>query len=128
MSSCCDQSQTFGSNPVIMQWDIVRGDTAPLRIDFLEDDEVTPTDISDWTVEATAYSPKDDASDELEVVIGNGYVDITAPADITAYWGTGYSSIVSELLFDVQVTIDDRVWTPVVGTIRVIGDVTGGSL
>jgi hypothetical protein len=128
MSSCCDQSQTFGSNPVIMQWDIVRGDTAPLRVDFLQDDEVTPVDISNWTVEATTYSPKDDASDELEVVIGNGYIDITAPADITGYWGTGYSSIVSELLFDVQVTIDDRVWTPIVGTIRVIGDVTGGSL
>lgn len=128
MSSCCDQSNSFGSNPVNVQWDIVRGDTAPLRIDFLDDDEVTPVDISTWTIEATAYSPKDDASDELDVVVGNGFITVTAPSDITGYWGTGYSSIVSELLFDIQVTIDDRVWTPVIGTIRVIGDVTGGSL
>jgi hypothetical protein len=36
---------------------------------------------------------------------------------------------VTELAFDLQVTIDGAtVWTPVIGTITVLGDVTGGSL
>jgi hypothetical protein len=36
---------------------------------------------------------------------------------------------VAELTFDLQVVIENEtVWTPVIGTISVIGDVTGGSL
>jgi hypothetical protein len=35
---------------------------------------------------------------------------------------------VAELAFDLQVEVDDIVWTPVLGTIKVSADVTGGSL
>jgi hypothetical protein len=49
-----------------------------------------------------------------------------APSSITELWGTGYKTIVTELTFDLQVTIDsDTVWTPLIGTISVIGDITG---
>jgi hypothetical protein len=51
-----------------------------------------------------------------------------APASITELWGTGYKSVVTELTFDLQVTIDNTIWTPVIGTISVFGDITGGSL
>jgi hypothetical protein len=43
-------------------------------------------------------------------------------------WGTGYNSTVAELAFDLQVEINDIIWTPVLGTIKVSADVTGGSL
>lgn len=119
---------SFGADPVIIKWNIVRGDTSPLRIEFLEDDEVTFFDTEGWEFLSTAYDRKTDILDELEVVAHDGYVDITAPASITENWGTGYSSVVSELMFDLQVKIDDTVWTPVIGTISVMGDVTGGSL
>jgi hypothetical protein len=122
-------TQYFGADPVNIQWTIVRGDTSPLRIEFYENDEVTFYDTSTWTYSASAYLTKDDVIDSLETIPGDGYVEILASPEITSLWGTEYSQVVAELLFDLQVTIDNEtVWTPVIGTIRVLGDVTGGSL
>ena len=123
----CD-TEIFGSNPANIVWNVVRGDSATLRVDFLEDDEVTTVDISDWEFVASAYDFKADATDELEVEIEDGYVIITATPDITVNWGLGYRKRIAELAFDLQVTIDDTVWTPIIGTISVAGDVTGGTL
>ena len=118
--------EVFGADPARIKWSVVRGDTSPLRVEFLQDDESTYFDISDWTFEATSYDPQSDALDSLEVTPGNGYVDIMAPASITELWGTGYKSVVTELTFDLQVTIDEEtVWTPLIGTISVLGDITG---
>ena len=121
--------QVFGADPMNLKWQIVRGDTSPLRVEFYEDDEVTLYDTTDWEFAASAYDFKADTVDELDIEVGDGYVIITAPSDITQYWGTGYRSSVAELAFDLQVIVDgETVWTPIVGTISVIGDVTGGSL
>jgi len=118
--------EIFGADPARIKWNIVRGDTSPLRVEFLQDDEVTYFDTSDWTYEATSYDPQSDFLDSLEVTPGVGYVDIMAPASITQFWGTGFKSVVTELTFDLQVTIDgETIWTPLIGTISVIGDVTG---
>lgn len=118
--------ETFGADPARIKWNIVRGDTSPLRIEFLNDDEISYFDTSDWTYKASAYDPQSDFIDELEVTPGNGYVDIMAPASLTQYWGTGYKSVVTELMFDLEVTIDGvTVWTPVIATINVLGDITG---
>jgi hypothetical protein len=118
--------EVFGADPARIKWQIVRGDTSPLRVEFLEDDEVTYFDISDWEFEATSYDPQSDVLDQLTVTPGNGYVDILAPASLTSNWGLGYKTIVTELTFDLQITIDNStVWTPLIGTISVIGDITG---
>jgi len=118
--------EIFGADPARIKWNIVRGDTSPLRVEFLQDDEVTYFDTSDWTYEATSYDPQSDFLDSLEVIPGEGYVDILAPASITQFWGTGFKSVVTELTFDLQVTIDgETIWTPLIGTISVIGDITG---
>lgn len=119
--------EIFGADPARIRWTIVRGDTAPLRIEFLEDDEKTYFNTTSWTFKATAYDPKSDYLDELDVISSNGYVDIKIPPSITELWGAGYSGSVAELMFDLQVVIDnDTVWTPVIGNISVLGDVTGG--
>jgi hypothetical protein len=124
MSLC--SPEIFGADPARIKWNIVRGDTSPLRVEFLEDDETTYFDTSDWTFEATSYDPQSDVLDALEVTAGEGYVDIMAPASLTQFWGTGFKSVVTELTFDLQVTIDgDTVWTPLIGSISVIGDITG---
>ena len=117
--------EIFGADPVRIKWNVVRGDTASIRVEFLDDDEVTYFDTSDWTYSASSYDPKGDIIDELTVTPGNGYVDIVAGPDLTQYWGTGYGSQLAELSFDLEVTIDDLVWTPVIGNILVIGDVSG---
>jgi hypothetical protein len=118
--------ETFGADPVRIKWNIVRGDTSPLKIEFLQDDETTYVDTENWTYRASAYDPKTDIIDELQVEDFEGYVEIQVPSSITELWGTGYTTVVAELTFDLQVTIDDIIWTPVIGTINVLGNVTGG--
>lgn len=117
---------TYGANPTNIQWTVVRGDTAKLRIEFLENDEVTPQDTSEWIYAATAVDVKSNTSSELQVVAGIGYVDIIAVPELTSTWGTTRpSTAVAELAFDLQVTLDaETVWTPIIGTIVVIPDVT----
>jgi len=130
---CTPELEKLGATPANIQWTVVRGDTATLKVEFFEDDEATYFDTSDWTFAATSYDAAGDFLDELSVTSENGYVIITAPAEITENWGTSFKSVVAELPFDLQVTIDDNgeitTWTPVIGTICVIGDITpGGTL
>jgi hypothetical protein len=118
-------ADNYGARPINMQWTVVRGDTAKLRIDFFEKDEVTFQDTSSWEYLASAYNPKTAIVDTLQVIAGEGYVEILAPASMTETWGTGYAAIVAELSFDLQITIEEEiVWTPVIGNIVVIPDIT----
>lgn len=128
MSSCAPER--FGADPVTIQWRVVRGDTATLKIEFFEDNEVDYYDTTDWEYSATAYDQFGDVLDELTVNVSPGFVVLEACADVTKMWGVGYAATVAELPFDLQVKTNEGViWTPVIGTIYVIGDVTpGGSL
>ena len=121
--------QVLGIEPVSIRWNVVRGDTSSIRVQFLESDESTAVDTSEWIFEASAYSSRDSILDELEVTVDGNDIIITAYSDITENWGTGFKTTVAELGFDLQVIIDRQtIWTPIVGTITVIGDVTGGRL
>lgn len=117
----------FGSDPARITWKIVRGDTSSITVSFLEDDETTGYDTDGWDFVAIAYNPKNDTEYELETSATSNVVTITAPADTTIEWGSTYGSVVAELLFDLQVDTGSQIWTPIVGTITVVGDV-GGSL
>lgn len=118
----------FGADPANIKWNVVRGDTSTLLVNFFENDETTYVDTSGWEFIATAYNPNTDISDELEVEPGAGYATITAPAYITELWGTGSERVVANLKFDLQViTENDDTWTPIIGQIAVLSDITGGS-
>jgi hypothetical protein len=130
---CAPIIEKFGATPANIQWTVVRGDTATLLVEFLEDDEVTGFDTSDWTYTATAYDPVGDLLDDLAVEVDGHTATITAPASVTSNWGTAYKQVAAELKFDLQVTIEggsgadaDMVWTPVLGTICVLSDITPG--
>jgi hypothetical protein len=132
---CAPTIEKYGASPANIQWTVVRGNSATLKIEFFEDDEVTYWDTDGWTFLSTSYDPTGDVLDELTVTEEAGYVTISVPAETTLNWGNQYRSVVSELPFDLQVTIpggsgeQDTIWTPVVGTICVLGNVTpGGSL
>jgi hypothetical protein len=126
MTSSCGP-EIFGANPAIIKWQVVRGDTSPLRVEFYENDEVTNFSTIGWEYASFVYDAKGDALIELDTLAGDGYVDIIAYPVITELWGTGHAPVVAELAFDLQVTIDgETVWTPVIGTIVVLGDITGG--
>jgi hypothetical protein len=119
----------LGVKPVNIRWNVTRGDTSSIRVQFLQNDEATSVDISGWKFEATAFNQRDRIFDELEVKVEGSDIIITANADLTEFWGSGIKTTVAELTFDLQVIIDPlTVWTPIVGTILVIGDVTGGRL
>jgi len=114
----------FGADPAFVQWKVVRGDTAKIRIEFYQTNGETLYDISTWTFKSSAYDLKDGGFDLLTVTAGTGYVDITAPASLTKTWGTGQSTVVTEMSFDLQVTISSEIWTPVIGKITVLADVS----
>ena len=114
----------FGADPAFVQWKVVRGDTAKIRIEFYQTDGTTFYDISTWTFKSSAYDLKDGGFDTLTVTAGTGYVDITAPATLTKTWGLGQSTVVTEMSFDLQVTINSEIWTPVIGKITVLADVS----
>jgi hypothetical protein len=125
---CSPTIEKFGATPANIQWTVVRGDSASFTVSLLENDEVTEFDTEDWTYAATAYDPTSDFLDELSVSVEGSVITVSASADLTANWGTKYSSVVAELSFDLQATIPDGnstlTWTPVIGTICVLGDVT----
>jgi hypothetical protein len=131
---CAPIVEKFGATPANIQWTVVRGDTATLVVEFLEDDEVTGFDTTDWTYKATAYDPVADLLDDLSVEADGHIVTITAPASVTELWGSSaYKQIAAELKFDLEVIIEggsgvnaDTVWTPVLGTICVLSDITPG--
>jgi hypothetical protein len=135
---CSPAIEKLGATPANIQWTVVRGDTGTLKVEFFEDDEVTPYDTSQWQFCATSYDPSGDILDELTVeTYEDGVVYITAKPDITLFWGgSKYKPVVAELRFDLTATIpgdgvsggggdDETTWTPVVGTICVLGDVSG---
>ena len=132
---CAPTIEKYGASPANIQWTVVRGDSATLKIEFFEDDEVTYWDTDGWTFSSTAFDPTGEVLDELTVTDEAGYVTISISADTTLNWGTQYKTVVAELPFDLQVTIpgssgeEDTIWTPVTGTICVLGNVSpGGSL
>jgi hypothetical protein len=121
--------QVVGVRPVNIKWVVVRGDSSALKIQFLENDEETSYDITNWQFSATAFSPKNQIFDDLDVSVDGNEITITASSDITEFWGSGVSTTVAELDFDLEVQVSrDTIWTPIIGTITVVGDVTGGRL
>jgi hypothetical protein len=132
---CTPQTQKYGAAPANINWTVIRGDTAVLQVQFYQPDETTSFNTTGWTYTSTVYNPSGEVLDTLDVTGAAGMVTVTAPASITEGWGSGYKSVVSELQFDVQVTIpsgniaiEDTVWTPVLGYISVLGDVSSGGL
>lgn len=128
---CPPTIEEFGASPKNIQWTVVRGDTAQIKIEFLNSDEVTHFNTTGWTFLATAYNPLSDSTNTLTASMSSNILTITATPAQTATWGTGVGSVVAQLNFDVQATIPGStayVWTPVVGTISVLGDITGGAL
>jgi ribosomal protein S8E len=130
---CPPDTQVLGANPANIHWNVVRGDTAKIKITFFESNEVTEFNTEDWTYLATAYNPANNTYYELSVLEGDGFIEIIATPEISNSWGTASSGIVAELAFDLEVTIpavapetEDTIWTPVIGTISVIGDITRG--
>jgi hypothetical protein len=120
---------SIGAQPARIKWNVVRGDTSVLRIEFYEKDEKSFYDTEGWTFLSSVYDRQGRTLSSLDVDVFDGYITITATPEISETWGSGFRDRVAQLDFDVQVTIDEEViWTPIIGIISVIGDVTGRTL
>lgn len=127
MGKC--KSYTVGASPINLKWNVVRGDTAKLVVEFFENDESTYVDTSNWIFQASAYNPLSGLVDELDVSANNGLATIIADPIITEGWGELVFGKVANLKFDLQIINDlGETWTPIVGTICVVGDITGASI
>ena len=60
---CVSTIEKYGASPANIQWTVVRGDSATLKVEFFEDDEITKYDTSDWTYSATSYDSNGDVLD-----------------------------------------------------------------
>jgi len=125
---CSPTIEKFGATPANIQWTVVRGDYASFTVSFLENDEVEEFDTTGWKFAATAYDPSVNLLDALTVEVDGSVVTVSAPGSVTKDWGTKYTSVVAELSFDLQAKVPDGgstfTWTPVIGTICVLGDVS----
>ena len=120
---------SIGAKPAFVKWSVVRGDTSVLRVEFYDKDETTPYDTTGWTFLCTVYDRNGNTLTHLDIEPDDGFIKIIATPAVTENWGVGFNTIVAKLDFDVEVTIDDEiVWTPVIGQISVIGDITGRSV
>ena len=128
-SSCSSDSPILiGADPQNVKWTVVRGDDISAKFEWYEDDGTTPKNTTGWTYAASAYDPKTATKYTLTTTAGSGYVIVSAANTMTDDWGTGSSNIVAELIFDLEVTISSKKWTPVIGTIVVRSDITGSAL
>ena len=123
-----NSSDMYGAEPQKITWQVVRGDFAKLRIEFWESDEVTPTNTTGWTYASAAKDVRTGTFYTLTTTSGYGYVEISAEPTTTKLWGTGNQELSTELDFDLQVTISGEPWTPVIGKIFSIPDVTGSNI
>lgn len=128
MSLCCPED-IVGASPSKVKWQMVRGDSSSITVLFYENDEKTFLDVSQWTYLSTAYDATNQEFYPLDTDVVEGGVTISVPPEVSSLWGTDGSNRVSELSFDLEITGDDgTVWTPVIGTISVLADFSGGTL
>ena len=112
-----------GESPAKIVWNLVRGDDSSIEITLL-DDNGAALNTSGWT-----YSSKSSLGGtlyNLTVTSAQNVVTVKAPSATTALWGAGaVTNPAAQLPFDLQVTKGDGTkWTPVIGRIVVIPDIT----
>lgn len=125
---CSNSIISIGSEPENIKWTLVRGDDASAEFEWYENDGVTLKDTTGWTYAASAYDPKTLTKYTLTCTAGTGKVTVEIPNALSATWGTGSAAVVAKLNFDLQITINSKKWTPIIGTIVVQSDITGSSL
>ncbi len=112
-----------GESPAKIVWNVVRGDDSSIDITLM-DDAGSALNTSGWTYASKAKYKNTVHS--LTVTSASNVVTVKAPSSVTALWGAGATTNpAAQLPFDLQVTKGDGTkWTPVIGRIVVIPDIT----
>ena len=118
-----------GLRPPLVNWTIVRGDTAAFRV-YTTDDNQDPLVIEDWNILCEFRRP-DVANNIDQDSAGTIFTIVPAPTpndDIGEFTVPLTSAQTIQLqtgdVFDVELSDADRVWTVCQGRMIVIEDVT----
>jgi hypothetical protein len=122
-----------GNRPPVVNWTVVRGDTASFRV-YVTDDARQPLNIPDWTIAMKIKRPNstlnsgiitDDATLVLDLYPAADLDD--APGEFTVFLSSSESfQLESGDIFDIQLsTVNDaQVWTVAQGKMIILEDVT----
>lgn len=126
-------SYDVGNKPPIVNWTVVRGDTASFRV-YVTDDNKQPLNIPDWTIAMKMKRPNSIANsgvitdDATLVMTLSPEADLDdAPGEFTVHL-TADQSVQLETgdIFDIQLSTqnNDTVWTVAQGKMIILEDVT----
>jgi hypothetical protein len=122
-------SYDVGLRPPIVNWTVVRGDTAAFRV-YTTDDNQDPLTIEDWNILCEFRRP-DVAGDISQDSAGTIFTIIPAPTPLDEVGEFTVSLTAAQTVqlqtgdvFDVELSDADRVWTVCQGKMIIIEDVT----
>lgn len=122
-----------GNAPPLVQWTIVRGDTASFKV-YVTDDARQPINVPDWTIDMEIKRPNNAA--DAGQVTDNATIVMTLapyqdPDDSAGEFTVAITSAQSAILqtgdiFDIELSLPQNqlVWTVCQGSIVVIEDIT----
>lgn len=132
MATRASRPQSIGSAPPVLEWTIVRGDSAAFKV-YVTDDAKQPLNIPDWTIDMEIKRPNN--SEDAGVITDSATIVLTLvpaqDADDSAgeftvrLLPTESAQLETGDIFDIELTgVDGTVWTVAQGSVTVIEDVT----
>lgn len=126
-------SYDVGNRPPIVNWTVVRGDTASFRV-YVTDDAKQPLNIEDWTISMKIKRPNSsvdagvitDAATLVMTLTPSADLD-DAPGEFTVHLAADESvDLETGDIFDIQLSTqnNDIVWTVAQGNMIILEDVT----
>jgi len=126
-------SYDIGSTPPIVNWTVVRGDTASFRV-YVTDDNKEPLIISDWTIQMQIKRPTPPVTPGKITDNATLILNITPVADPDDGPGEFTVSLTAEQstllqtndIFDIELSLpqNETVWTVAQGKMIILEDVT----
>jgi len=127
-------SYDIGSRPPIVNWTIVRGDTASFRV-YVTDDNKEPLIISDWTIQMQVKRPTTNPvvpgviTDTADLILNLFPVadPDDGPGEFTVSLTAEQSTILqTNDIFDIELSLpqNETVWTVAQGKMIILEDVT----
>jgi hypothetical protein len=126
-------SYDVGNRPPIVNWTVVRGDTASFRV-YVTDDAKQPLNIPDWTIAMKIKRPNLSADAGIITDAATLVLDLypaadldDAPGEFTVFLSATESvELETGDIFDIQLSTlnDAQVWTVAQGKMIILEDVT----
>jgi hypothetical protein len=122
-----------GNKPPVVNWTVVRGDTASFRV-YVTDDLKQPLNIPDWTIAMKIKRPNSPKDSGIITDDATTVLNLTPAADLDDKPGEFTVSLTAQEsfqletgdIFDIQLsTVNDaQVWTVAQGKMVILEDVT----